>query len=860
MKKYLFLTLATLLVSVASFAVGPILGVGGVCVGSNGTLSDTTGGTWSSSNSSVVTIGSTSGITYGVSPGTATISYTRGISIATRTYTVSAAPGPITGVLSECIGTYHTLSDAVGGGTWSTADYFIVAIGGGTGMDTAKAAGTDTILYTMGPGCFAYAIDTVVITPTPDSVYGPTGVCVGSTITMTDGTPGGVWSSSNTVYATIGTTGIVSGVSAGFTTISYAVTGTCGVAYAPVGYVSVSSVPVAGTISGATSVCVGSSVTLSDGISGGLWTSSNTSATVGSYSGVVTGVATGPVTISYTVTNTCGSATATYAMTVNPATSVSPITGASSLCAGATTPLTDATSGGVWSTASSTIATVGSTGIVTGIGGGTTNISYSVSGICGVTTVIKSITVNVPVIPVAITGPTSVCIGATITLSDATPGGTWSSFSTAVSLSGSCAVTGVSAGRAVIFYTVTGTCGSRNVTDTITVIGGPTAGVIGGASALTGGSTTTLTDAVTGGAWTSSNTLVASINPSTGLVTGVSTGSATITYTVTGPCGTAYATFVIAVTAANVISGRVHFTGAPYVGGVMVWLITYDAPTHMLTAVDSTWVSSTDSTADYVFYGKPTDSFRIKAADTATGSYGYIPTYHTSDFYWYTATVLSHVAGTVDAGQDIYMLYGAMVPGPGFIAGDVYLGANKGTGSIPSIGLQMYCVNAVTGHIIQQTTTDAAGHYSFSGLEVSASYYIHPEAGGYLTTDYPTITLTTAFPSDTTASFTQHTISHTITPFSTTGVTNLKSAIASLIAYPNPNSGKLNIKWQEPAAEQAIIVVSDIMGREVFRSSMDMSEGTGSNQIDLSDLTNGLYMISVKSPTISYISKIQVQR
>src|SRR4051812_33798183 len=53
-------------------------------------------------------------------------------------------------------------------------------------------------------------------------ITGPTSLCVGSAITLSDATPAGTWSSDITAVATIGSgTGIVSGLTPGTTTITY---------------------------------------------------------------------------------------------------------------------------------------------------------------------------------------------------------------------------------------------------------------------------------------------------------------------------------------------------------------------------------------------------------------------------------------------------------------------------------------------------------------------------------------------------------------------------------------------------------------------------------------------------------------
>ncbi len=57
------------------------------------------------------------------------------------------------------------------------------------------------------------------ITPAPDTI------CIGASITLTDATPGGVWTTS-TASITIGmTSGVVTGLSAGIATVTYALGG-----------------------------------------------------------------------------------------------------------------------------------------------------------------------------------------------------------------------------------------------------------------------------------------------------------------------------------------------------------------------------------------------------------------------------------------------------------------------------------------------------------------------------------------------------------------------------------------------------------------------------------------------------------
>jgi uncharacterized protein YjdB len=790
MKKLLLLTLASVLCTFASFAfVAPIEGPAGVCLGSTTALTDSvTGGTWTSSNTVVATVGLSSGIVSGVATGTAYITYTAGGSYATLLFTVSSAPAGITsasGLFNECVGSTQNFADATPGGTWSSTYSFIASVGS-TGVVTGVSTGTSIVYYSTGPGCAASAIDTVEATAT-SPISGLSTVCLSSTTTLTDAIGGGTWSSSNTLNATVSSSGVVSGVSAGTAIISYGVSGVCGVVYVTKTMTVIGAVT-AGTISGPSAVCAGSTISLSDAAPGGTWTSSSTTIARVSGSGVVTGVSSGTAYISYTVTSSCGSAYTT-----------------------------------------------------------------------------ASVVVSGSATPDSVYGPSTVCTGSTITLSDLTPGGVWTSSNTVVATISGGVVSGLSAGTTIITYTTTNACGTGYRTKLVTVISTTVPGSISGATSVMVSLTTPLTDVggLTGGTWTSSNTSIATVDPITGVVTGVALGACTITYTVVGCSGSAYTTAPMTVVALNMISGNVNFPGVAYYGQVKVWLITYNPGTFTLTAVDSTIVNSSGTTAYYQFLTAGTDSFRMKAAvmDSAFGGMtGYTPTYHISHFYWHDADVLWHTAGTVDAGQDINMQYGVVTPGPGFISGNVMAGANKQTVTyIPSVGLKMYCIDAATGTMVQQTTTDASGNYTMSNLVVGKSYYIHPEDGGYFTTDYPSFTITTSSPTASSISFLQHTLSHTITPVGAEVVNN-RFTTASVAAYPNPTSGKLNIQWQEPTAEKASVTITDITGRDVFKSSIDMNQGSGVNQLDLSGLTTGLYMINIKSAAINYNSKIQVQK
>ena len=145
-------------------------------------------------------------------------------------------------------------------------------------------------------------------------IAGPTNsLCEGSAITLTEATPGGVWASTNS-HAYVGG-GVVSALTGGLDTITYAVTNGCGTATAKYPIV-INAFPNPGNILGIDHTCPGYTVTLANYSGGGTWSSSNSSVASISSSGLVLGVSTGETLISYTLKNSCGTSRAFFAFTV----------------------------------------------------------------------------------------------------------------------------------------------------------------------------------------------------------------------------------------------------------------------------------------------------------------------------------------------------------------------------------------------------------------------------------------------------------------------------------------------------------------------------------------------------------------
>ena len=556
-----------------------ITGSNSTCAG--GVISYTTSltnsvtATWLSSNTSVATLTnsgktlSNSLIASKINTGTTTVYCTANNGQCTRTDSIVVAVtkalvvAPIVGNTNLCMGSNSTFTDSTTNGTIT----WTVSSGTGSanitnGVVTPVTAGTATVNYSIneGNGCSGSVTKTIVINnlPTVGAIVtpNPATVCAGSTITLSDTTQGGVWKSGNTAAAIIDSTGVVTGLvgtrGAGTNvTITYTYTSPVGCTSNKTATITVNTGAGATANTGVASLCAGSNYTFTNVTTGGTWSSDNTAvAIVNSSTGNVTAVSAGSAVIQYTTIGfgRCPSV-ANSNLTVVALPKIVASTGDSVLCVGQNSQLFNASvipTGGTyqWSSSNTSIATVSATGLVTAVGSGKVSIYYTViNPKISVSTCYSTATTNFvvnanPTVPAISGSGSTLCVGSSLTLTDATSGGTWgvndTTIATITPTTG--IVTGVSGGNIIVTYSVADPVTGCTSTEfgNGTIIGLPTVGAILGNNALCIGSTSQLTNSTTQGVWSSSNVGVAKVSTS-GLVTPVSAGTSVISYTYTNP-------------------------------------------------------------------------------------------------------------------------------------------------------------------------------------------------------------------------------------------------------------------------------------------------------------------------------------
>ncbi len=502
-----------------------ITGSSVICKDSITQLSPTSGGTWVSSNASVASVNNAGRVT-GLNTGTANFTFTNSstgcISDATSNVTVDNPPtAAITGPSTICEGSTTTLSPTTGG-TWTSSNLSVATVSN-DGTVTAVGAGTVTFYFTSSlSGCRSASTSAITVVARPIvNLSGTSSICPGTTTTLTP-TSGGTWVSNDTGVATVASNGVVTGIAVGTTSFVFTSTAT-GCASLPTPSVTVNAKPIA-TLTGLSTVCIGTSIGITP-TTGGTWVSSNAAVASITNAGVITGVSVGSATFTFTSTSTGCVSNPSTAVTVSTRPTVS-ITGSSSLCIGTTTMLTPSI-GGVWTSSNPVVASVDNSGLVTGLSNGIATFTYTQTSNGCVSNATNNVIVNEKPI-VSITGATSVCLGLSTTLSP-TSGGTWvSSNSNIATVTNSGVVTGIAPGTATFVFTLNATNCISNATGLITVNALPVANVTGG-TAICNGTTTTLSPS-SGGTWVSSNPGVATVS-NDGVVTGVTSGSATFTFT-----------------------------------------------------------------------------------------------------------------------------------------------------------------------------------------------------------------------------------------------------------------------------------------------------------------------------------------
>lgn len=518
----------------------PVITVAGgtICNGQNITLnaSGATTYTWTPS----ATLSSGTGTSVVASP-TATTTYTivgtTGSCSSSTTATVTVNPLPVVTVNSPtiCAGQSATLNAS--GATsysWSPATDLSATTGASV---TATPSSTVTYVVTgTTNGCSNTANAVVSVNPNPVVSVSPITICAGSSGTLTaSGATSYSWSPGATLSSTTGSTVTANPAS----TTTYTVIGTTN-SCTGTATVTVTVTPLPVVTVNNTAICVGQSATLTaSGATGYTWTADPTLAsTTGA-----TVTATPTTTTTYTVTgnaNGCSS-TATGTVTVNSLPTVT--VNSPTICLGQSANLTASGANTyTWNASSDLSGTNGANQTATPAA----TTSYTVTGTDAngcINSASSTVTVNpLPTVSASNNGP--ICAGQTAQLTANSPSATSYTWSGPVGFSSNSATPSIASVQLNQggTYTVTATAlGCSSTASTVLVVNPAISTVITPVSPLcSNANVVNLIGATSGGTWSGTGI----VSPSTGsfdpTIAGV--GTHTITYTISGNCGSSSTT------------------------------------------------------------------------------------------------------------------------------------------------------------------------------------------------------------------------------------------------------------------------------------------------------------------------------
>jgi len=538
-------------------------------------------GTWVAVDDAVASVDANTGLVTAEGPGQTTFIFTAtatGCTAETGPLVVDSPPPATAQFPTICINNQTDLNPA-SGGTWTAYDEDIASLSPNGFIAIGQSAGTARFIFTSDDtGCDS---DTVFVTVTPGddiSITGPTNICVGEMTTLeADNGATGTWSSSNNAVATITGAGVVSGVSPGAVVFTFT-NGTtlCQSLESPPIFVD----PTPVVLLPNTDLCLEDVMTASSTLNTGSWSSSdNAVATINPFTGEITPVMPGPVTFTYTTFGGCSATTPNLTINQSPD---AVFDGPNEVCVDDNITVSS-TATGTWVSVDQSIATIGNTsGLVTGVSAGTTQLVFSETA-----TGCLSDTLTVTVIAAAdvgFDGPDELCIGEMTTLSSDGVVGTWSVVgggSDIATVTPDGIVTAEGPGAVTFqFTTGTGNCSSANTPPLL--VNAPPTIILPETSACVGEMVTA--DSPTPGMWVSTDTSVAVIDTFSGVITAITPGTTTFFFTDTASGCESEESVIFTVATPEPVFG----------GGVQICV---GETTNVFPSVGGTWSSSADSVA-----------------------------------------------------------------------------------------------------------------------------------------------------------------------------------------------------------------------------------------------------------------------
>ncbi len=510
---------------------------------------------------------------------------------------------------------------------------------------------------------------------------------------------------------------------------------------------------------------------------------------------------------------------------------VGPITGSSTVCAGSTITLSDATAGGTWSSSNATIADVGSaTGIVTGMMAGVATISYT----DGIGTATKTITVNPLPIAYTVTGGGTFCAGDT---------------GVHVGLSNS------QVGVNYYLYVGSGVSGPYLGIGAPLDFGLQTASGIYTVVAIN--TSTLCSDFMTGGVTVTATPIVVpsvsiAISPNDTVCSGTS-----VTFTATPVNGGSGPAYEWDVNGFNVGVTTAAYTYVPANGDIISVKLTSD---EMCVSPDTAFDTTVSMTV--LNYQVPTVSIDPTPGDTIcmgsaiiymplTSFAGTAPTYT----WTVNGAVMSSGPSFTYIPSDGDQVFATMTSNYLCLSTNPVLSSTHVI-SVDTPIVPIFYVDAYPGDVVAPGTyVTFVAIVTNDAHDLSYQWIINNTVvPGALSDTFITNSFDTGLHDSITCVITTNDVCR-LSSYTWAYITKSTAGVAGMnmhdgfTLFPNPAKGSLNLRgtFASGSNETYTITITDMLGREVYNKQTTATLGKVNEQVLLDDIANGSYLLSVRS-------------
>ncbi len=91
------------------------------------------------------------------------------------------------------------------------------------------------------------------------------------------------------------------------------------------------------------------------------------------------------------------------------------------------------------------------------------------------------------------------------------------------------------------------------------------------------------------------------------------------------------------------------------------------------------------------------------------------------------------------------------------------------------------------------------------------------------------------------------------------GINDIQNTVYNINILPNPNNGNFTLKFSSPVTQQLNIAIRNVIGEVVYTKAMEGFVGDFNEEINLSPLSKGIYVVTIESASGTVNRKIVIQ-